>query len=330
MVVLDTTRDGYFALPELFTEDECRRLFELCIRELGESEWVWAHSPSSRAHVPLRISPLICAMVARVVARSPELDAFVGGRTKITELSAMFVFPGADPQPIHIAHTERGPRHLSFFVNLADTVAGAGAFEIVATGLRALREEADGLSADHVRPEEMRVMELPRGSVMAFDAQCPHRGGGNSSHDRLRPALYFSVGDPDIYGVTYAIKTRSRNLELGHFRPFDQHGHPRLVGEVRIARHLENDRGFLVLDRGEHVYTIEADDDHVRDLLVWLGNLGLGRHASSSVGELGGTLGAPADALIEALDQFLEMGIVLNVGADGHAPAGWRGQYHDP
>ncbi len=305
-------------------------MLEHCVQELGESEWVWAHSPSSRAHVPLRVSPLVCSFLARVIGRCPRLEVAVFDRQEITELSAMFVFPGADPQPIHIAHGEQDRYHYSFFVNLAATERGAGAFEIAREGLSALRDGDDGLEVDHITEADLEVAELPGGSVMAFNAQCPHRGGGNASFDRLRPAVYFSVGDPGIYGVTYALKMRSRYLRVGHFRPFRAASTPHLLRDLRITRHLEHDRSFLVLDRGAHVYTIEAEQGHVYDLLVHLGQVQLGRAARATVAQIAQRLGASLDDVTRALDQFLEMGIVLNEGPEGRAPARWPDQYRDP
>tara|TARA_R110002096_G_scaffold361075_2_gene554095 strand:- start:9941 stop:10882 length:942 start_codon:yes stop_codon:yes gene_type:complete len=246
----DFERDGYVVIPEVLSSAHCADLLRETIACFHSSTPTVIKEPSFRRHTPLPLSQAVSdALTLSIEHAHPVLSPFLKKTQELVELSSITVFPNAAEQPLHRDEANEGHYLASVFLNLAKTSEEVGALHLV-PGSHDLHEGGSGAPI---------AIEVPQGSAVIMNSKLLHYGGANQSADRIRSVVYFSVGEPNLYGPPYSIleEVRAQHIQLDELLPrFGQtrtmitpESRPQLTRDCELFLPLSGDTEELVLAR---------------------------------------------------------------------------------
>ncbi|MBL4634063.1 MAG: phytanoyl-CoA dioxygenase family protein [Kofleriaceae bacterium] len=218
-------QDGYFVVPELLGPEHCAELLADIVESFHSSPPTPIKEPTFRRHSPLALSESVNEAISMALEYGyTPLANFLKTQQELVELSSITVFPNAAAQALHRDEANEGHYLVSVFINLAETRADTGALTLIPASHH----------LDIGGRGEPIAIEVPAGSAVFMNSKLLHNGAANTSSDRIRSVLYFTMGETGLYGPPYSIldEVAQQALTLEQLQP--------RLGQSRIAANADS------------------------------------------------------------------------------------------
>ncbi len=206
---MDSTLEskGYLIQESSILKSDANELLHKLITSYrGEWDEIWA--PRNRIHIPLEIEGIFKLLLKEIISNTtsliPELTTS-NDLNNLAEFASITSFPSSEAQAWH--RDSRDPTGLLFsaFVNLLEITDEVGPLQVVRGSHKDIQPDAT------VKKKDIITLTLPAMSLVIMDSRIIHRGGTNSSKNKIRPVIYASFGRIDLADPGYHIKEKYRH-----------------------------------------------------------------------------------------------------------------------